>query len=110
MRLLLDTHALLWWLFDSRELPDTAWEIATKHRLGKLPEAGDVVHRLPAYLRRASFEPLPITLEHAREAGGLPGPHKDPVDRMLIAQSRIDALTVVTRDAVFTDYGVPVLW
>lgn len=128
MRLLLDTHALLWWLFDSDDLsasaraaiaePEnpvvvssaSAWEIATKHRIGKLPEAGDVVQRLPDYLRRGRLDVLPISLEHALEAGGLPGPHKDPFDRMLIAQARLDVLTVVTRDSVFADYGVPVLW
>lgn len=128
MRLLLDTHALLWWLFDSDDLsasvraaiaePEnpvvvssaSAWEIATKHRIGKLPEAGNVVQRLPDYLRRGRLDVLPISLEHALEAGGLPGPHKDPFDRMLIAQARLDVLTVVTRDSVFADYGVPVLW
>ena len=128
MRLLLDTHALLWWLFDSDDLsasaraaiaePEnlvmvssaSAWEIATKQRIGKLPEAGDVVQRLPDYLRRARLDVLPISLEHALEAGGLPGPHKDPFDRMLIAQARLNVLTVVTRDSVFADYGVPVIW
>ena len=128
MRLLLDTHVLLWWLFDSDDLsasaraaiaePEnpvvvssaSAWEIATKHRIGKLPEAGDVVQRLPDYLRRARLDVLPISLEHALEAGGLPGPHKDPFDRMLIAQARLNVLTVVTRDSVFADYGVPVIW
>ena len=127
MRLLLDTHALLWWLFDSDDLsasaraaiaePEnpvvvssaSAWEIATKHRIGKLPEAGDVVQRLPDYLRRGRLDVLPISLEHALEAGGLPGPHKDPFDRMLIAQARLEVLTVVTLDSVFADYGVPVL-
>jgi PIN domain nuclease of toxin-antitoxin system len=128
MRLLLDTHALLWWIFDSADLPATSraaiadadnealvssasgWEIATKHRLGKLPEADDVVGRLPFYLRRGRLEGLPISLEHALAAGGLPGPHRDPFDRMLIAQARLEELTVVTRDRVFRDYGVPTLW
>lgn len=128
MRLLLDTHALLWWIFDAADLPAAAraaiadadnealvssasgWEIATKHRLGKLPEAGDVVGRLPSYLRRGRLEALPISIEHALMAGGLPGPHRDPFDRMLIAQARLEELTVVTRDRVFRDYGVPVLW
>jgi PIN domain nuclease of toxin-antitoxin system len=63
----------------------SAWEITTKHRLGRLPEAGDVAARLPHYLRRARLSVLGISLEHAMAAGALPGPHKDPFDRMLVA-------------------------
>lgn len=128
VRLLLDTHALLWWLFDDPKLSAaaraaiadphsevyvsaaSAWEIATKHRLGRLPEAGDVALRLPHYLRRARFAVLNIALEHAIAAGALPGPHKDPFDRMLIAQARIDALAVATTDRVFQEYRVAVIW
>lgn len=128
VRLLLDTHALLWWLFDDPKLSSvarsaivspaneivvsaaSAWEIATKHRLGRLPEAGDVPVRLPYYLRRARFAVLPISLEHAQAAGALPGPHKDPFDRMLVAQACIEALAVATVDRVFRDYGVAVIW
>lgn len=128
MRLLLDTHALLWWLFDDRKLSSaartaiadpeseilvsaaSAWEIATKHRLGRLDEAGDVPVRLPEYLHRARFAALGISLDHALSAGALPGPHKDPFDRLLIAQARIEDLTAVTTDGVFRDYGVPVIW
>ena len=105
MRLLLDTHALLWWFFDDPNLPESsrkliadpaneilvsaasAWEINTKYRLGKLPEAGDVGPNLPKYLRAARFTPLPITVEHAVAAGALPGLHRDPFDRMLMARS-----------------------
>lgn len=128
MRILLDTHALLWWLFDDPKLsrkarrtiadPETealvssasAWEIAAKHRLGKLAEAGDVVTRLPAYLRAGRFGELPISIQHALQAGRLPGPHRDPFDRMLIAQANTENLTVVTNDPVFRDYGAQVLW
>jgi PIN domain nuclease of toxin-antitoxin system len=126
--LLLDTHALLWWLFDDPRLSDvareniaapehkvwvsaaSAWEIATKTRLGKLPEAGDVAEKLPVYLRRARFLELPVTVAHALKAGGLPGPHRDPFDRMLIAQSFLSGFPVVTIDPVFSDYGVGTLW
>jgi PIN domain nuclease of toxin-antitoxin system len=126
--LLLDTHALLWWLFDDPKLSSTAravigdpqnkvivsaasaWEITTKHRMGRLPEAGDVPARLPDYLRRARFSVLSISLEHAMAAGALPGPHKDPFDRILVAQARIEDLTVATTDHVFRDYDVAVIW
>jgi PIN domain nuclease of toxin-antitoxin system len=126
--LILDTHALLWWLFDDPRLSETArqaiadperriwvsaasaWEIATKARLGKLPEAGDVPYRLPHYLRKARFLELPITIKQSLKAGSLPGPHRDPFDRMLIAQTFITGYPVVTVDPVFRDYGVQVLW
>jgi PIN domain nuclease of toxin-antitoxin system len=126
--LLLDTHALLWWLFDDARLPRaareligdpdqdvlvssaSAWEIATKHRLGKLPEAGDVPERFDEYVRKARFRELPITTAHALAAGRLPGPHKDPFDRMLIAQSLAEDAPVVTADPVFGTYGARVVW
>ena len=128
MRVLLDTHVLLWWLFDDLELSASAraliadpgnavlvssasaWEIAIKHRHGKLPEAKEAVENLPRLLREARIESLPINVEHALAAGALPGPHRDPFDRMLIAQSRIENLTVLTADPVFGQYSVPVLW
>ena len=128
MRVLLDTHVLLWWLFDDLGLSASAraliadpgnavlvssasaWEIATERRLGKLPEAEEAVENLPRLLREARIESMPITVEHALAAGALPGPHRDPFDRMLIAQSRIENLPVVTADPVFAQYSVPVLW
>jgi len=126
--LLLDTHALLWWLLDSPELsraaaaaisaPEqrvlvsaaTAWELGTKYRIGKLPEAQDIVANLPQYLRKQRFEVLPISVEHALAAGQLPGPHRDPFDRMLMAQAQIERAGVVTVDPVFKDYGLAVVW
>ena len=126
--LLLDTHSLLWWLLDSPELsataraaiasPDqrvlvsaaSAWELATKFRIGKLPEAEEIVTNLSQYLRKQRFEALPISVEHALVAGQLPGPHRDPFDRMLIAQARIERAAVVTVDGVFGDYEVVVVW
>ena len=125
---LLDTHALLWWLFDDLKLseaarcaianPDhrlwvsaaSAWEIATKARLGKLPEAGDVPVRLEYYLRKARFSELVVTIHHGVQAGALPGPHRDPFDRMLIAQSLATGYPIITVDPVFSEYGVSVLW
>jgi PIN domain nuclease of toxin-antitoxin system len=128
MRLLLDTHALLWWLFDDPKLSATAraaiadtsnivlvsaasaWEITTKHRKGRLPDAGDVPQRLTAYLAKARFAPLAITVEHAMAAGALPGPHGDPFDRMLMAQAMAEDMPIVTTDRVFRDYGARVIW
>ena len=125
--LLLDTHIVLWWLLDSPELPAAAraaisagnsrvvvsaasgWEIAAKHRLGKLPEANDIVEHLPAYLRKERFEVLPISMEHALAAGRLPGPHRDPFDRMLIAQAQVERLRMVTVDLAFEEYAVEIL-
>lgn len=128
MRILLDTHALLWWLFDDPQLsgaarevikaPDnrvlvssaSAWEISTKHRLGKLPEAREAAEDLSRLLRMANMHVLTITLEHALAAGSLPGPHRDPFDRMLIAQSRLEEIPIVTLDSAFRPYGVEIVW
>jgi len=128
VRVLLDTHALIWWLFDDPKLPKvarevikaadnevlvscvSAWEITTKHRLGKLAEAGDLPTRFEHYVAAAHFRPLPIMLDHALAAGRLPGPHKDPFDRMLIAQGQQEKLPIVTGDPVFADYGAEIIW
>jgi PIN domain nuclease of toxin-antitoxin system len=88
----------------------SGWEIGIKHRLGRLPEATEVVHNLPSLLRRSRMQVLPIALEHALAAGLLPGPHRDPFDRMLIAQARLERLPIVTSDQVFARYGVNVVW
>ena len=126
--IILDTHTLLWWLFNDDHLSAGArkmiadpersvwvsaaspWGIATKFRLGKLPEAGDLVQKLPGYMRQARFLELPISIEHSLRAGGLAGPHRDPFDRMLIAQSLITGNPVVTIDPVFREYGVKTIW
>jgi PIN domain nuclease of toxin-antitoxin system len=128
MKALLDTHALLWWLFDDRRLSRRArqvmedgtneivvssasgWEIMTKHRLGKLPHAGAAVKDLRGAIQRARFEPLPITLEHAIEAGSFASPHRDPFDRMLAAQSRIEKIPLITDDGAFARLAVSTLW
>lgn len=122
MRLLLDTHALLWWLgnmeLDDRtrtQIQDPAglvavsaasvWETAIKVASGKLhgPEP------LTTALGREGFEALAITAEHAERAGSLPLHHRDPFDRMLVAQAQLEGLTVVTRDRAFDAYEVPLL-
>jgi PIN domain nuclease of toxin-antitoxin system len=128
VRLLLDTHALLWWLSDDPALPASArkliarasntvlvsaasaWEIATKLRLGKLPHAGDLVADFRGYLARERFESLTVSVEHAVRAGLLPGPHKDPFDRMLIAQAQAENIPIVSSDAAFDSYKVRRVW
>lgn len=122
MRLLLDTHALLWWLADeglaaqAREaIADpanlvvvsaaSAWEISIKKALGKLNAPDD----LEVQLEANRFDPLPIGMGHAIAAGQLPRHHEDPFDRMLIAQAFAEGLTIVTRDKRFEDYGVALL-
>lgn len=128
MRVLLDTHALLWWLFDDPRLsqavrgtlmdPSTpvfvsaasAWEISTKHRLGKLASADVLVQDLPGWIAKAGFTPLPITLAHAQRAGSWPQPHRDPFDRMLAAQSVMEELTLASRDDALRSFGATLLW
>ena len=128
MRLLLDTHALLWWFADDASLPlsarklisgpnnevlvssVSAWEIATKVRLGKLSGAEDLIGDFAGFLLREGFEHLPISIEHGLRAGLLAGPHKDPFDRMLIAQSQSENIPVVSNERVFDSYNVRRLW
>lgn len=126
--MLLDTHALIWWLLGSEGLSEratraietseapvwvsaaSAWEIATKYRIGKLPAAGEIAMGLVDHINTAGFEMMDITFEDANDAGGLPGPHRDPFDRLLIAQAGRRGLPVITTDGVFQTYGVPVIW
>lgn len=128
MKLLLDTHALLWWLAGDLRLSErtrariadagsevyvsaaSAWEMATKARLGKLPNADFLVHQLTDYLSHQGFLGLDISVEHTQRAGSLPGAHKDPFDRMLIAQAQAENLVLVSNESVFDRYGVQRLW
>ena len=128
MQALLETHALLWWLDgDERLSPSarafigdsdnrimvsaaSAWEIATKVRLGKLPGAIEVAARFLDCLLEQGFTPLGISVEHALRAGSLPGPHRDPFDRMLIAQAQAESITLISNESVFDSYGVQRLW
>jgi PIN domain nuclease of toxin-antitoxin system len=88
----------------------SAWEIATKVRLGKLPIAVDLAHDFIAYLEQERFETLAVSADHGIRAGLLPGPHKDPFDRMLIAQALAENLAIVSNDVVFDGYGVKRVW
>ena len=85
-------------------------EIATKHRLGKLPEASVLAARFELEMEALGFDALPISLTHARVAGSLSIPHKDPFDRLLIAQALVEEMTLVSNEVVFDRFGVSRLW
>ena len=128
MRYLLDTHTLLWWLFDDPNLPSgardviadpqnnvlissaSAWEIATKHRIGKLEAARILVQDISGWVARAGFAELPVTIAHAQKAGGWPQKHRDPFDRMLAAQSALEDLPLITKDSAFDSFGIRTRW
>jgi PIN domain nuclease of toxin-antitoxin system len=122
--LLVDTHALLWWLADDPGLSAAArealaepandvlvsaasvWEIAIKRALGKLGAPDD----LPSHIEAAGFGWLPVTAEHAWQVRGLAAHHRDPFDRLLVAQSLVEQLPIVSADPRFAAYGVEVRW
>ena len=128
MKVLLDTHAFLWWLAGDERLSRrarsvigdqetvvyvsaaSAWEICTKVRLGRLPGATEVAADVTACLVDQGFTPLSVTVEHARRAGSLPIPHADPFDRMLVAQAQALGIPLVSNEVVFDRFGVQRLW
>jgi len=125
---LLDTHVLIWWLLADRRLSRkarnlvsnpghrilvssaSAWEIATKHRLGKLTGVDALVADVTGWVSRAGFEELAITMAHAQRAGAFPQDHRDPFDRVLAAQSECEATPLVTADRAFEAFGTRVVW
>src|SRR5580704_5894539 len=128
LRALLDTHALIWWFSDDAALPQSvrgiiadtdntflvsaasAWELAIKYKLGKFHKVGDLVSDFSGRIDREGFQLLPISAEHGIRAGLLPGPHKDPFDRMLIAQSQAENIPIISNETSFDSYGVRLLW
>lgn len=128
MPILLDTHALLWWLDGDARLSRrvrtliekadeevlvsaaTAWEIATKVRLGKLPGAGEVAENFLEMVATQGFRVLAISAEDALLAGSLDSNHRDPFDRMLAAQARRRRLQIASRDAALERLGAERLW
>ena len=128
MRVLLDTHALLWWFTDDPRLSHvarctiadetneivvsaaSAWEIATKHRLGKLNEAADAVYRFDELVAADGFVHLPITHFHSLKAGSYSVEHRDPFDRMLAAQSELESLPLVTCDPALALFDIQRIW
>ena len=122
MKLLLDTHVVLWWRLDSRRLTRTVrhhiatadvvwvsaasgWEVAIKQRLGKLSLADSFL----TMVEDSHFDELPVTLRHAERVGMLAPHHADPFDRMLIAQAAVEGATIVTHDPQFERYDVPLV-
>lgn len=128
MKALLDTHALLWWLTHDNRLsgqalaviknprntvwvsPASGWELATKLRLGKLPGAERVLPKLPALVEESRLRVLPITLIHALKAGSLDHRHRDPFDRMLVAQAVVEDMMLVTSDPACKELGAETVW
>ena len=88
----------------------SAWEMATKVRLGRLPAASDITRNFEEYLAQSGFETLPVSALHGIRAGLLPGPQRDPFDRMLIAQAQAEDLTIVSNELAFDAYGIRRAW
>jgi len=128
VRVLLDTHALLWAALSPDKLSTKArallesfntevlvsaasgWEIATKVRIGKLPDAAGFSAEIGSRIERLGFQPLSVTLEHASRAGLLAIPHRDPFDRMLIAQAQAENLPLVSNERLFDAFGIRRIW
>ncbi|CAN7374999.1 type II toxin-antitoxin system VapC family toxin [Rhizobium sp. LjRoot254] len=128
MRVLLDTHALLWWLADDPGLSAvarqtiaesentifvsaaSAWEIATKFAKGKLPSAEAIIPNLTQIVAEEGFLHLPITIDHMIRSAFLPGDHRDPFDRILAAQGLIEDLILLSTDEKMHELGVSVSW
>ena len=128
MKLLLDTHALLWWWKDDSRISNraakaiadetnivlvsaaSAWEIATKLRIGKLPGAERAVREFNELIVTDGFTHISVSYQHALKAGGFTVEHRDPFDRVLAAQSIIEGATLVTMDAAMKPFRVKCLW
>ena len=124
--MLIDTHIFLWWLFDDPKLPSgiknhlqninnsifvstvSVWEITTKFRIGKLPKASSIATNVPEWIIKSGFQSLSITSEHAQLAGSWKIDHRDPFDRMLAAQSRLEHLTLATTDKAISLFPIEI--
>jgi len=128
VRLLLDTHAFVWWLLDDRRLSSavrsaiedadaevfvsviTGFELATKVRLGKFEAAREIAERYEEMIEVARFSPLPISQRHALVAGRMAGEHRDPFDRILAAQAQVEDLFLATIDPEFRHFASKTIW
>jgi PIN domain nuclease of toxin-antitoxin system len=127
LKALLDTHTFIWWLTDDDRLSHrvrqlicdpqseihvsaaTVWEIATKIRIGKL-ESSPFANGIQTEIEIEQFVSVPVTSAHAEKAGYLDHKHKDPFDRMLIAQALVEGLVIISNETLFDQFGVPRLW
>lgn len=128
MRALVDTHVLIWMFAGDRRLSKSAhallasfendvfvsavsaWEVSIKYRLGKLPEAQKLVGNIARFIEEVGFRELRVSIDHAQRAGSLPGSHRDPFDRMLIAQAQAENLALVSNEKFFDSYGIKRIW
>lgn len=128
MRALLDTHAFLWWLTDSPELSQSArsaigdstnelylsaasgWEIVIKAKLGRLEIAGDPEKLIPEQMALNAIDGLPVQMSHALHVFQLPDLHRDPFDRILIAQCQVEEIPIITKDPAISQYDVEIIW
>ena len=128
MAFLLDTHALLWWLAEPERLSPvvhatladpgqtvfisaaSAWEIATKHRLGRLPTAELLLQDGWSLMEKQGFQPLPVSWSHGLRAGSYSMPHRDPFDRLLAAQAELEQLILITLDPALAPFPCQTLW
>lgn len=127
MRILLDTHVWLWMVSDAARIPDdqrailedpqsdlflsaaAIWELAIKHAAGKLRYTGSPATQIPIHVQRSGVRPLSMSIDHALAAADLPMHHRDPFDRMMVAQSRLEDMTFATADHRLEAYDVPVM-
>jgi len=125
--MLLDTHIFLWWIFGDPKLPNnmlqfiedrdheifvsaaSVWEIATKYRLGKLPQAGKVARCVPTWIELAGFSSLSVSVEHAQLAGAWDVGHRDPFDRMLAAQAKLENMPLATVDKKLPQFPIEIV-
>ena len=128
MKVLLDTHVFLWWITDDPRLSPLAreiiadgtnriyfsaasgWEIAIKAKLGRLKLPGNPERFVPEQLKLNAIEALPVQLSHALHVHKLPDHHRDPFDRLLIAQAQLEKMPILTADPQISRYSVEVIW
>ena len=128
MALLLDTHAFLWWLAGDLQRSSAAatviekqtgavfvsaacvWEIATKYRIGKLPGIAAIATDLDGAISRHGFQGLAVSTRHGQMAGSMPGSHRDPFDRMLIAPAILENVSLVSNEVLFDSFGARRIW
>ena len=129
MKVLLDTHAFLWWIGDDPSLSTKArqviadaenevylsavsiWEMAIKARAGKLNIlSGDIEQFINQHIRENKFQPLPITLHHSARVHALSNHHRDPFDQMLVAQSQVEKFPIISADKMIHSYAVDIIW